>query len=56
MTVKGVPANAGSIQEENVRDLTRDLENVMKDGVATDFEIVCDGEVIKCHRAVLKGR
>ena len=57
MTVKGVPGNVGSIQEDNARHLAKDLENMMEDSAGTDFEIICaGGEVVKCHKEVLKAR
>ena len=57
MTIRGAKANVGSIQEENVRKLAKDLENLMEDAAGSDFEIVCaGGEVVKCHKEVLKKR
>ena len=44
------------VKEEGL-NLIEDLEKMLVGGdVTADFEIVCKGEVIKCHRGILAAR
>ena len=65
ITVKGPGAETcvGREMEEMVTEeglkLIGDMKNMLVGGdedATADFEIVCQGEVIKCHRAILAAR
>ena len=42
-------------KEEKLKVLD-DIENMLSTGEATDFEVWCEGEVIKCHKLIFSGR
>jgi speckle-type POZ protein len=62
ITVKGANAKTDEevAKEEIIKKefftISSDFEKMMNNEETTDFEIVCHGEVLKCHKAVLMSR
>ena len=60
ITVDGVNVEVEVAREEaaekkNARDLSLDLEKMIG-GESTDFQIICNGEIINCHKIILMSR
>merc|ERR1719187_2994275 len=48
-------AREEATEKKNARDLSLDLEKMIG-GELTDFQIICHGEIIKCHKIILMSR
>merc|ERR550519_2600567 len=62
ITVKGanpktaVEVATEEITKKEILTISSDFEKMMTCEETTDFEIVCNGQVLKCHKAVLMSR